>query len=295
MNRCIFTLAAALFLCQSGLHAQLEVNLSIKTRLYMAYEPIIAKVSITNLSGRDITLHDEGAAKWFGFQVRQGEDRVIGPRNPDYKLEELQIPAGQTLKRSVNLTALYPVTDFGAYRIQASVFFADINKYFSSPPCRIEVSEGKTIWQKTVGVPREMEGGGSSRDISLLTFRHPRENVLYVRIIDHAEGYVYVASPLGRIIAGEDPEVLLDRRNQLHVLHNCGPKIYLYSRIRIDGEIMGQSVFTAAKSRPRLRKMEDGDVSVLGGQEEAPASPTGSPSSSPVPKLSDRPQGMPLQ
>ena len=55
---CIFLFAAAA-------EAQVQVDLKFKRLQYIAYEPVVATVAITNLAGRDIELHDaEGNPGW---------------------------------------------------------------------------------------------------------------------------------------------------------------------------------------------------------------------------------------
>ena len=55
---CIFLFAAVA-------EAQVQVDLKFKRLQYIAYEPVVATVAITNLAGRDIELHDaEGNPGW---------------------------------------------------------------------------------------------------------------------------------------------------------------------------------------------------------------------------------------
>ena len=288
---CLFLVG--IFLATRSAHAQLQVGLQVSRRLYMAYEPIIATITITNLTGRDITLADADAQKWFGFQIFTGEDRLVPPRDPNYQLQSLTIPIGQTVKRSINLVELYPVTDFGLYRVRASIFFSEMNRYFSSAPVGVEISEGRTVWEQTVGVPKAEGNEGSAREYELLAFRQPKDNVLYARISDREAGIIYGTYPLGRIIAGDDPEIQLDAHNQLHVLQLVGQRAFVYTHIGINGEWLGQTAYNQLKSRPHLRRTAAGDVQVVGGEMDVPVEqPANAP---PVPKLSDRPAGMPTR
>jgi hypothetical protein len=82
-------------------YGQLSVDLQIKRRSYLRYEPLLATVAVTNLSGRDLTLRD-GDGQWFGFQIHTGEESgLVPPRNTDYGLDPLEIKAGETVKRTV--------------------------------------------------------------------------------------------------------------------------------------------------------------------------------------------------
>ena len=294
----LFCLTAILLsVAAHEVQAQIEIGLKVSRRLYMAYEPIVATVSITNLTGRDIVLDDFEGRQWFGFQITTADHRPIPPRDPDYQLAPLNLPNGQTLKRSVNLVSLYPITDFGLYRIRANVFFAELNKYFSSVPTSVEISDGKLMWQQTVGIPDGQPGAGGYRVYKLLSFRQPKDNMLYVRVEDRDEGSIYGVYPLGHLIIGNDPQVQLDAGNGLHVLHLVGPKTFVYSRIGINAEWLGQMTYSTQKTRPQLRKLASGKVDVLGGQMDAPVAQAVDSSGEvqAPPKLSDRPPGMPGQ
>lgn len=273
--------------------AQLKVEMKINRRLFILHEPIIAIVEVTNLAGRDITLHDADHQPWFGFQVMTADQRPVPPLDPDYALEPMTIHAGQTLKRSVDITNLYQMSEFGLYRVRASIYLADLEKYFSSAVDNVEMSEGKLIWQQTLGVPDGSQGAGSYRVASLLTFRLPRDNELYVRIQDQDTGTVFCTHKIARLLSGYDPEVEVDESNRLHVLQLVGPRTYVYTRIGLAGEWIGQQVINETKTRPSLHRSETGVVTVRGGEVQQPAGSTPNPLA-PVPaKLSDRPPGMP--
>lgn len=292
--RRLFLSCAALLALAPAVHAQVQVRLTIARRLFMCYEPIIASVSITNLTGRDLTLSDAPPEKWFGFDILNSEDSPIPPRAPDYHLQPMTIPAGQTIKRNVNLVNLYPVTDFGTYRVRAAIYVAPLNRYVSSAEVPIEVTEGKTVWQQTIGVPDGQHGAGESRNYELLAFRQTNANYLYVRVEDRAKGTVFGTYPIGRLINGYDPQIEIDPQNQLNVLQMVEPKSYYYTRVGPNAELLGQQAYIETTTRPHLKKGQDGDVNVVGGHliEEKTA---GAARAAAGPKISDRPAGMPAQ
>jgi hypothetical protein len=274
-----------------SLHAQIDVSLTIPRHLYLCYEPIIATVTITNMTGRDLTLSDKAPEKWFSFEVLDSQGTPVPPTASDYHLQPLTIPTGETVKRKVNLVNLYPVTDYGIYHVRAVVYFADLDKYFASPIAGIEVSEGQTLWQQTVGIPDGQKNAGQYRTYTLLAFRQPRANMLYVRIEDQNAGLVYATFPLGPLINGYDPDAEVDVLSQLHILQMAAPKEYLYTRLGPNAEMLGQQDYTDLKTRPHLRRTADGDVSIGGGIEVLPR--TADQTADTGPKLSDRPAGMP--
>ncbi len=285
-------LFASLFLILAGeLHAQIEVDLNMKRRLYVLYEPIIANVTVVNQTGKDITLVDAGSNNWFSFQITTDAGQVVPPVGGVYHLEPLTIRAGETVKRTVNLTELYSIRNFGLHRIRASIYYDAMGRYFSSGYANIELTEGRTFWEKTVGVPEGLEGAGGLRKVTLLTFRQPLHNVLYARITDPDEGIVFCMYELGRVLQSDTPQAMLDADNNLHILQLVGPKTYLYSSIGINGEWRGNKNYTTTRYRPRLKQTTAGAVGVAGGQMEIPPDPA-EPAG---PQLSDRPPGMPTE
>ncbi|MFN2507840.1 MAG: hypothetical protein ABR589_03610 [Chthoniobacterales bacterium] len=265
--------------------AQIQVDLKFKRLQYVAYEPIIATVRITNLSGRAIDLRDENGQRWFGFEVTAGEDRLLTPTNQPEE-PALKMETGQTVTQKINLTPLFPVHDLGSYRVRANLFFADLNKFFYSQRKVIQVGDARPIWQRTVGVPEGGPGAGSLRTYSLLSNRFPDHTKLYVRVEDKSTGAVYSTYSLGRMIVYDDPEVELDRANQLHVLHCAAPRTWAYSRVGVNGELLAQSNYMETRSRPRLRHSADGAVTIKGGTLDAPVAES---ARNPAAKLSARP------
>ena len=287
----LLLLPVLLFALGQQLHAQIKVEMGYERRLFVLYEPIPVTVTITNLTGHELELQDSGADKWFSFQVTTGETngdaRVIPPLDVDYKIPGLRIPAGATVKRTVDLSRMYSVQDPGIYRLRASVYSQEAQKYFSSGKDELEVSEGKTFWEQTVGVPQTANERGDHRTFSLMTFRQPKYNVLYVRVQDKDSNTIYTTAALGPLIAEMEPDYKLDKNNTLHVLQLVGPRVFLYSRVSLDG-VCDQLNYYSVNTRPVLRKDPQGEVIVFGGTLNSPDNPAPSKNG---PKVSDRPPG----
>src|SRR3954452_11622061 len=272
--------------------AQIQVELSFKRLQYTAHEPIMATVRIANNSGRDIDLHDNSGQHWFGFEITEGEGRLLGPLQQEAGEGALHVEAGQTVTRKINLTSLYPVHDFGAYHVRANVFFPDLNKFYYSATKVVQVSDARPIWQKTVGVPEGMPGAGEVRTYSLLSNRFVDHTSLYVRVENRDTGVVFTTYSLGRIIASQDPQAEIDRANQLHVLHCASPRSWAYSHVGLNGELLAHSIFLETKTRPHLRHTPDGSIAVNGGKLDVPIAAS---KHTPAPKLSDRPPANPAE
>ena len=286
-------LIAVLLVCAQPLQAQLLVGLDIKRKFLLVCEPIIATVTVKNLAGRDVTLADSPTQSWFGFQISRADGQLVPPLDPNYQLSPLMIPAGQTVKRRIVLNSIYPMRELGLYHLRATIYFAGTEKYYQSPLLNLELSEGKTIWQQTVGVPDGVEGAGSIRKFSLLTFRQAEYTIIYARVEDVDNGTVYATTALGRVIAGLEPDAQVDLQNNLHILQLLGPKTFLYSCMGLNGEMLTHENYYSVKTRPVLRRNASGMVSVVGGELQPDNGAADKMKS--ANKLSDRPVQIPKE
>jgi len=280
---------ACVLLFATAAKGQIQVDLKFKRLQYIAYEPVAATVTLTNLAGRDIELHDANGQPWLGFEVSGNEDQPMTLLSTENAQPPLKIEAGQRVTQEIDLASLYPVHDFGAYHVRTHVYFADLGKFFYSSTRVFEVTDARPIWQQTVGIPDGVAAAGNVRTYSLLTNRFPDHTSLYVRVQDKDTGIVYATYSLGRSIAFEQPQAEIDRANQLHVLHCAAPHAWSYSRIGLNGELLTHSSFMETKTRPRLVHSANGEVAVRGGVAETPVKG----SRSTAPKLSARPPGLP--
>lgn len=273
----------------AGAHAQLSVNLDVKRRTFVRHEPILLTISITNLSGRDLVLED-GASPWFGFTVMHGDvSTIISPRNPDYHLEPLEVKLGETVKRTINLVDLYPISELGFYRVRANIYSASHDKYFPSRTANLDIEDGRTFWKQVVGVPETMPNAGASHEFALVSAVGQSHNYVYVRVSEPDTGKVFGCYRIGHLLDGAPPEVQFDTTNTLHILLLVSPKTYSLTEVGVNGEVYGQWIYDAPKFKPTLRRDGSGNLEIVGAKRRA-APVAGA---TPAPKLSDRPIGLP--
>ncbi|HEV7869275.1 MAG TPA: hypothetical protein VGO90_16420 [Chthoniobacteraceae bacterium] len=293
MNRTLRLLLPVVLLLAgfASAQAQISVSLSLKRRLYIHHEPILATVSITNQMGRDIVLEDTEQLPWFGFQINGADNTVVPPRNPDYALDPYELKAGATVQRTVNLNELYALGEFGIFRARATIHLSGLGKFFSSRPVAFEVTDGTLLWKQTAGVPQGLPGGGTMRTYSMLSHHVGDYKMLYVRVEDREQGRIYCTHQLGRLIEGQPPQAQFDAANNLYVLQLVGQRSHTLTKISPDGEFLGRTNYSAPKSRPYFRKLADGTLQIVGGRREVAVAQNAE--TAPPAKLSDRPAGLP--
>lgn len=289
MRRLVLAVLLLASLLCTAAQAQLQVNLEVKRREFIRYEPILVTVSVTNLAGRDLVLEDD-ASPWFGFTITHGAgETLISPRNPNYHLDPLDIKLGETVKRTVNLNDLYPISELGFYRVKANIYCKAYDKYFSTRIANLDISDGRTIWKQAVGVPETMPNAGAMHEFTLLAAVGSAHQYLYARITEPDSGRVFGCYRLGHLLEGAPPEAQFDTTNTLHVLQLAAPKTYKLTQIGPNGEVYGQWIYDAPKLKPFLRRDATGNLNIVG----ATRRPEADPRATPAPKLSDRPPGLP--
>lgn len=270
--------------------AQIQISVSLSRSIYMVYEPIILTVSIHNLTGAPLLLQDDPRHRWFDVQVETVDGRPLPPRGTLPENPPATIAVGQTVKRSINLTPLFPITEFGGYRVRAVVYLPELGRYFESNQPGFEITEGRKLWDQTVGVPPDSGLDGKTRTYTLLAHRLPQSTRLYLRVADPERGVIYCTTQLGRFLSFGPPEVLVDSTNQIHILHNLAPKEYLYSHFDLNGKVQKQQAYQDFGSRPALVRTTDGGVNVLGG---TPFDPKATPPERQLPGLGEHPVPIP--
>jgi hypothetical protein len=289
--RLLLLIAASLTLVGAA-QAQITVTLGIKQRFHILHEPVIATAVVTNLTGRDITLADTPQFQWFGFRITAPDDQMVAPRDLHYKLPPLSVKAGETVKRSVNLTQLYELGDVGTYRIQATIYFDGLDKFFASKPTHIEINNGQVIWRRVAGVPEGQPGAGQMRVFTLLAHQRGEVKTLYVRVESQDDGTIFCTFPAGRLLDGVPPQAEFDSGNNLHILQLIGNRAYVLTKVSANGEFGGQTNYAAPKTRPTFRRLADGTLQIIGGRKEETLAQNPN-AAGPPPKLSDRPVGLP--
>ena len=287
MNR--LTLSILLLGMLSAASAQIDVGIEMKRNIFIRGEPVEATVTVRNLAGKDVMLSDAEGNRWFGFEIIKGGDTPIGPFSGEYKNAPQVLLSGATMRRTVDLLRLYPINEFGTYTVRAAIYFQEAGKYITSGALKVDISEGRKLWSQTVGVPAAKDGAGDYHTMSLLTFPHPKEMILYARIEDEKTRTIFSTYPLGRMVSGTTPGHEFDRENTLYVLHMSSPAIYSLSKIGVNGEWLGQTLYESSKGRPYLRATADGSMNIGGATRWVERKQTGPE----VPRLSDRPAGLP--
>jgi hypothetical protein len=248
--------------------AQINVTAQTERTNFLLYERVDLLVNISNASDSDIVLDNNEGHSWLSFLVSKADNHLPVHSERESTFRPITLKVGETKTLRVNLTPLFSFREPGDYKASVVIDLPGSSPIVSeSVP--FSVLNGRTVWTATRPVD------SSQRVYSLIRFAStPNSTSLYLRVEDPTANIVLTNLALGEVVAYIDPEVFFDPQGNLHIMQPIAMSTYLYSRTDASGKIVHQGIFkTYLQNRPRLAKLEDGNVIVLGGLEQNPNAP----------------------
>lgn len=257
--RGISFLSAAVALACSA-HAQLATSLRLNKQQYLAGEPVIAVVTITNHAGQPLTFASDGRTQWLNFMIKDSRGNMATPRR-DQGFGKMTIKAGETLAREVDLSKSFILTEPGNFSVGAVIHMPG-NPMDGTGTNRVvfNQSPGRLYWSQTVGLPGR---SGQTRQFRLLNFAGDQRNQLYAQIIDDRTGANVRTFLLGDVLMLRKPMATVDRQQRLHVMFLATPTMWVHCEIDTDGKLVNREIHQRGSvGDPQLLTFGDGSVRV---------------------------------
>lgn len=241
-----FLLGAVLLLVGSAqLSAQLDVKIKSIRKEYMQGENVVMRVQITNMSGRELTLHDQPNVPWVDIQLMDSQGEMIGQSNFP-RFGALKLQANQSVGREITLNNYYDIKNAGMMRCKIFMHIPGDKIAYPSNTEFFDVSGGFPLWSINVGNPRT----GEQIRYSVVHANSPGNKNLYVRISAVEADRIYHCIPFGKWISYCKPLCVTDNINSLHVLYLATPESYVHMSVSTDGQ----------RSKPRFFRRMDGST-----------------------------------
>jgi hypothetical protein len=210
------------------------VDLSFPQQQYLAYEPIIAVVKISNVSGQ--TLHFKKDDNWLDFIMETKTGRIVPKDSEIPKQNDFSIQSGEVGILRIDIQPCYKAISPDRYTVVANVRIKGWDKVFSSEEKTFDIVTGIKIWEKEFGVP---DGDDQTlpevKKYTLMLANFKDHLRLYFRLSNESEDKVYKMIYMGNLTSIGKPEANLDKFNNLHVLYQVGPKAFRYSVFSPEG------------------------------------------------------------
>jgi len=259
-----FTVAVTLLLATPA-WAQINVRLDMERERYLLYEPMTATVEISNYGASELQLADQESMPWLRFEINRSNGERIGMVGPGFLAGTAALASGQAIAKSADLVAYYMIRAPGKYRIRAMVKVAGGSGSFASRERTIEVVAGRQLLAKPAGF-KDDAGKDCLRNYVVLETRLVTQVWLYARTEDQPGDTIYGVVPLGEWVTFSAPTAETDRNGNFHVLHQAQPRLFRYSVISPNSAVLRRELFSNYNTVPQLKRTEDGQVKIVGGE-----------------------------
>ena len=245
--------------------AQIDMQCRLENVRTVLFEPVVISLDIINNTGDILDFSGAIPNAHLAFDVEQSPGVLVPPTGVPLFAQAVTIKPGDTFSGKVNLQAAYKITDTGPYTVTTRVEWGD--KVFISPKLFLDVLPGLEIAKLVAGIP---DDPNAVRSYTLRTLNRDRSEVVFLRINDDEEGACYGVFELGTIVRMFEPRLQVDAVGNIHVLHQSGPWQFTHSVFTPHGDPVVQEVYSAEGSVIDLKRAEDGQLTVQGGQRYMP-------------------------
>ena len=252
------TLAAA---ASAGLaSAQLSASLSLPKKQYVAGEPVIAVVTVTNHAGQVLTFAGDARSPWLDFIVKDGHGETVTPRGRSV-FGKMTIRAGESLSREVDLAQWFQLGEPGNFSVGALVHMpGDVGEGASTNRVLFNQNPGAPYWSQKVGIPSKP---GQTREFKILNFSGDAKSQIYVQVTDNRTGQNVRTFLLGDVLMLRKPLATVDRLQHMHVLFLATPTMWVHCQVDTDGKLLERQIHQrGTQGDPQLVTFGDGTVRV---------------------------------
>ena len=255
-------IAAVLLGSCAVLQAQIATSISINKKNYVAGEPVIAEVIITNPSGRELTFASTRQLPWLAFVVTNSRGNPVPTRRLN-AFGAMKIKIGESLAKRVNLTDFFLLNSQGNFAVSA-VIRDPAGRFNGAITNRLlfNLNPGRTYWSQKVGVSNDQ--GAQTREMKLITFSNGQKSQLYAQVLDGRTGMPMQTFLLGDALMLRKPKVTLDGARRMHVVFLATPSAWVHCQVSADGKLVARDIHRrAAQGDPILMTYGDGSVRVM--------------------------------
>lgn len=254
----------------SNLYSQIGMNIKSDRKIYLLYEPIYIKVSLRNYSGKTLVFGESDKMKGsLSFNIETPAKGIAPKSNNTYNpiLGEI-ISTGGATEVLVPINRIYSMGNTGEYNITGIVTHEMLPSSYKSPPLSITINNGKTCWEKLVGVPdlfKKKEYTEPTRTYKVVSF-YDGTGTAFCLVVEDKDR-VYGVARIGYDIGGKLPECEIDGLSRIHILIPVSPSMYSYFCYDINCGLERNEAYMKTNVAPTLVvDPKEGMVIVAGGK-----------------------------
>jgi len=264
MKTLLFTLIlSACLLPGMQVHAQLRVTCELNYKKYLLFEPILAKVTIKNVSGRQMVVAENGKdAARFSFDIRNTRNYQMDRRPEVIMIEKpIVLKNQESTELLIYLNSAYTINEIDAYRVRAMVRIGDYAH--TSDNAIFDTYEGSILSEFSTQEP--------PRRYTMRKISRPQKGIfLYLRV-DGADGKMNYGVPiLDTMVPVFKPHMVMDGRGCIHTLHRKSPQQFVEVVIDANAREVDRTYFRSGFGAVNFMRDEAGQIRVAGVEKISP-------------------------
>lgn len=252
-----------------GANAQVTATLQAGKSQYVAGEPVMVALTLSNQSGQNLQFQNGKRFGWLEIVVKSQSGQVVGSRGRS-QFSPVKIGIGKTITTQVNLSDAFLLNDPGMYSVSAIV------RHNTSSPTGVlsnravlNLGKGHVFWSQSVGL---IGKPSQTRQFNMIQFNGNNKPELYSQVINRRTGQSMNTQLLGNALMANQPSVALDQTQKMHVLFMINPTMWVHYIVGTEGQIVKRTLFqTAAGSGMQMISMPSGQIQIAGGSVYDPA------------------------
>lgn len=211
-----YFLVLPLLLLTLSAQAQVKLGFVLKPDVALQYERVGAEITIQNNTGKPLDSSSNGNCR-ISYIVRFGKDTPMAGLENVEALPVL-VPPARTLTFADDISKRFNLGKMGPYTVQLKLEWSDY--VFTSESRFVDVVSGTEVDHLTTSTP------DGERTFSLRLLNREKHDRLFLRIEDPS--VCYGVFDLGRVVRMSNPEIKMDAKGMVHILHQSGPQQYSY-------------------------------------------------------------------
>lgn len=253
-----------------SLEAQIGMHISVNRSSYMQYEPVFAKITLRNDTGKALLFGKSPQLQGFlMLEIRSGTKLAPKRKGKEISVDGLVLGPGEIRSLIIPVNEYYDIDRLGTYEIHAYVAHAMLKKEYRSPAVFFRVEYGGVIWKQTVGVPdlySKVRSQSEERTYEIRSMAEGRRRLYYLVVSD--DKHVYGVVRIGHQVGYEKIQIEIDMLSRIHLLVPVSPRVFHYLSFSLDGANINNSFWKTSNTIPQLyRNPKTGTVTRMGGVE----------------------------
>ena len=271
MKKLLLTLAFLALPGGSLLFGQVGMDLEINRNSFMQFEPVYAKITFRNDSGKALLFGKSPRLQGFlMLEITGAGQKFVGKRkDKEISIDGLVLKPGETRSIIIPVNEYYNIDREDNYKIHAYVAHSMLKKEYRSPDTFFQVEHGATIWKRTVGIPdiySKHRLNSDERTYEIRTMYENRRRHYYLVVSD--DKHIFGVVRIGHQMGYEKLQVEVDMLSRIHILVPVTPKVFHYLSFSLDGANISNTFWKTTNTIPQLyRNPKTGVVTRIGGAE----------------------------